>query len=98
MSVSDSVTTDVKFPHTLEYGQGLSITAEDLVAKAALLNSILGGQLNEAARNNRHREPLTFPELNGLYGLASTIYYALAENVYREEVEKSLGKDKPAFI
>ena len=98
MSESVAVTANAEFPHTLEYGQGLSITAEDLVAKAALLNSILGSHLNEAARNDTHRRPLTFPELNGLHDLASTLYYALAENVYHEQVEKSLGKDKPAFI
>ena len=84
-------------PYTLKYGDGNSINMEDLVAQAALLNNAMGSLLNDAARNLQ-REPLSYPEASGLHNITSTIYYALAENLYREEVEEAEKKERPSFI
>lgn len=97
MSEKTEIEKSAQLPHSLHYGQGLSITLENLVAQAALLNSILGGHMNTAAMNLQ-RDPLTYPEAMGLHELSSTIYFALAENVYRDEVEASIKNNRPAYI
>ena len=82
-----------KLPDTLHYGMGLKIDIEDLVAKAALLNEIVGGFLNDAS-HFKVREPISYPLARSLQDLSSTIYNALAQNVYTEE---DIG-DKENFI
>ncbi len=86
-----------RFPMGLNYGNGQYISSEQLVAQAALLRAVLGRQLDSASRNLDH-EPISCPEALGLYEIATTIYYALAENVHRESIERDETSGRPSFI
>lgn len=86
-----------RFPMGLHYGDGQYISSEQLVAQAALLRAVLGGQLDSASRNLDH-EPISYPEALGLYEIAATIYCALAENVHRKSIESDEAKGRPSFI
>jgi hypothetical protein len=79
---------DSCIPDYLHYGNGnnLQISKEDLVAKAATVNCIIRNFL-DIASDGIIVEP-SFPEIDGIHNLTSTIYHALAQNVYRGEKVK----------
>lgn len=78
--------TIAEFPYELNYGSGLSIRTETPIGQAAVLKIALANFVDNTSVGNM--EPLTYPEACGLYDIASTIYYALADNFYHEEVDK----------
>jgi hypothetical protein len=88
---SDNPSTPTKedscIPVYLHYGNGNKIYTEDLVAKAATVNCIFKG-FHDIASSGTKCE-LSFPEIAGIHDLTSTIYHALAQNVYREESAKN---------
>jgi hypothetical protein len=82
-----SKTNSTDYPLEMTMPGGAKITMEDLVFKLAILKSVLHRHLDEVTCGVI-REPLGYPEIHGLYDIASSAYYALAATLYAEEITK----------
>lgn len=88
----ENETQTTKLPFDLTMPGGAKITIEELVFQLAILKTALGKHLNEAA-DYKHRDVMSYPEVHGLYDIASSAYYALAGTLYADELAKN-----PNFI
>ena len=86
-----------QIPLTLIFPGGGSIDTEELISQLSLLRGFLAKQLDDAAEN-RHREPLAYPEATAAHTIVSSAYHALAGMVYADKIAAAADENRPSFI